>query len=139
MAVSLSKLEDALIFVSSDYEGTNQAYLNRETGEILYDSENADSYELPEDIDDSDKYVSIPHRNELDLGRDLALEFTSKFLPGQVDKVNGIFHRAGAYSRFKDLVEKKGFLEKWYEFEKAQQDQALREWCEENDIELDGA
>jgi hypothetical protein len=57
-------------------------------------------------------------------------------MPDQVDKVNGIFHRAGAYSRFKDLIERKGFLENWYEFEKEQQDQALREWCKENDIEM---
>jgi hypothetical protein len=136
MTVSLSKLEDALIFVSSDYEGTNHAYLNRETGEIFYDSENADSYELPEDIDDPDKYISIPHRNELDLGRDLAIRFASRYLPDQADRVDGLFHRQGAYSRFKDLVERKGFLEKWYKFEKETQDQALREWCEENDIEL---
>jgi hypothetical protein len=136
MAVTLSDLEDAFLFVSSEDLGTNNAYLNIETGEISYDSEMSDSYELPEDFDEPDKYVSIPHRNELDLGNALAIEFISKYLPGELDKVSSIFHRKRAYTNYKDLLEKKGFLEKWYEFEKEHQDQALRQWCEENDIEL---
>jgi hypothetical protein len=31
----------------------------------------------------------------------------------------------------------KGMLEKWYEFEATEQEKALREWCEEQLIQID--
>jgi hypothetical protein len=38
----------------------------------------------------------------------------------------------------KDLLESKGALENWYDFENKCQTAALKEWCEENDIEIKG-
>lgn len=57
-------------------------------------------------------------------------------LPDDLDHVRHIFIRRGAYSRFKEFVEAKGLLQFWYDFEAKQQEQALRQWCEENDVEL---
>ena len=137
MAVSFSDIEDAFLFVSSEQMCIHNAYLCRETGEIFYESEMSDLDELPEDIDD-DKYISIPHKNELELGKALVIEFTSQYMPEELDRVHSIFHRKGAYSRYKELLEEKGVLEEWYEFEKKRQDEAIREWCRENDIEIEG-
>jgi hypothetical protein len=50
----------------------------KETGEIIYTSKMDDLYELPEDIDDDDKYIVIPHKNDLDLGKALVFEFANK-------------------------------------------------------------
>ena len=115
----------------------HNAYLCKETGRIFYTSEMGDSDELPEDIDDP-KYISIPHKNDLDLGKDLVIEFTSDFLPKEIDRVYSIFRRKGAYSRYKELLSEKGLLEKWYKFEDERQKAALKEWCAENDIKIAG-
>ena len=138
MAVSFDDIENAFFFVSMDQQFMHNAYLCKETGEIFYTSEMGDSDELPDDIDDPDKYIAIPHKNELDLGKALVIEFTSKYLPEELDRVYSIFKRKGAYSRYKDLLEHKGVLEDWYEFENKRQTTALKEWCEENNIEFEG-
>jgi hypothetical protein len=73
-----------------------------------------------------------------DLGKALVLEFTSLYLPEELDQVSSIFRRKGAYSRYKDLLERKGALEDWYQFEEERRGSALKEWCQENHIELEG-
>ena len=138
MAVSFSDIENAFLFVSMDQQFMHMAYLCKETGEIFYTSEMGDSDELPEDIDDQDKYISIPHKNDLDLGKPLVIEFTSKYLPEDLDNVYSIFRRKGAYSRYKDFLENKGRLKDWYDFENERQAVALKEWCKENNIVIKG-
>ena len=138
MAISFDDIENAFFFVSMDQQFMHNAYLCKETGEIFYTSEIGDSDELPEDIDDTDKYIIIPHKNELDLGKALVIEFTSEYLPEELDRVYSIFRRKGAYSRYKDLLESKGVLEDWYEFENERQNVALKEWCKENNIQIRG-
>ena len=90
---------------------------------------------MPEDIDD-EKCVEIPHKNDLDLGRNLVFEFVSQQMPEDQEKIYEIFRRKGAYSRYKYFLEKKGLLEKWYEFENKKTKEALLAWCTENDIKI---
>jgi hypothetical protein len=84
MAVSFSDLQLAFEFVSSRGVGENEAYLDRQSGKIYWHSEVGDNEEeLPDDIDD-EKYISIPDRRELDLGKPLALDFAREFLVDEV-------------------------------------------------------
>jgi len=136
MKIRFGDIEDAFLYVSMGPMFGNQAMLSKETGEIFYISEMGDSDDLPDDIDESDSYVEIPHKNELDLGRELVFRFVSEHLPEEYNQVDLIFRRKGAYSRYKDLLEQKGLLDQWYEFENDTQSKALREWCIENNIEL---
>ena len=92
--------------------------------------------ELPEDIDTSDRYISVPHKNDLDLGRNLVLRFAAQEMSDSYERVRSIFQRKGAYARFKDLLETKALLESWYRFEAEAHDKALREWCAENGIHI---
>lgn len=131
-------IESAFMFVSMAPEFQNSAILSRETGEIYYVSEIGDSDELPDDVDDADKYIEIPHKNELDLGKALVLEFVSEHLPEDLQEVIRIFNRKGAYARFKQLLEGKDMLDQWYEYENRRQETSLREWCTENGIEVKG-
>ncbi|WP_353817004.1 hypothetical protein [Mesorhizobium sp.] len=62
-----------------------------------------DVEELPDDVEDSERYIAIPDKRELDLGKPLVLTFARHHLPDDYDKVREIFSRAGAYARFKDL------------------------------------
>ena len=132
-------IEDAFIFVSQDpyYECT--AFINRESGDIYYHSEIAELDELPADIDDDEKYITVPHRNDLDLGKSLVFKYVATRLPGDADAVSRIFSRKGAYSRYKQLLEQRGKLEDWYAYEAAQQRTALEAWCREIGIALDDA
>ena len=92
--------------------------------------------ELPEDFESSDRYLALPHKNDLNLGRDLALSFAEQYLSKDYEKVVGYFHKRGAYSRFKDLLEHRGVLETWFNYEKVATEEALRQWCGEHGIQL---
>jgi hypothetical protein len=138
MAMNLSDIEDAFLYVSAGPLYQHSAFLDRDSGKIFYTSEPDDSDELPEDVYDSDKYVKIPHKNELELGKNLVFEFISEHLPGEMERMHTIFRKKGAYARFKELLDAKGFLEKWYTFEDMRQKEALREWCRENGIKITG-
>jgi hypothetical protein len=129
-------IEDAFLFVSMSPPNEHYAYLNKETGETYYVSTLGDSDELPDDLEENEKYISIPHKNDLNLGRNLVFDFISANLPDEFERVRGIFSRKGAYARFKDLLESKGQLEVWYEFEQKATEEALRGRCKENDISL---
>lgn len=138
VAVKFDDLLDAFDIVSSGQPMENEAYLCIETGAIYYRSDFGDDEEdpLPDDIEDGQKYIAIPHKNDLDLGKRLALRFADEFLPDVVDDVYDIFRGRGAYSRFKSLLEHRGKLQQWHEYEENSQKKALRQWCEESGIEV---
>jgi hypothetical protein len=138
MAVSFSDLQLAFEFVSSGGMGENEAYLDRQSGKIYWHSESSDNdEELPDDIDNK-KYIIIPDKRELDLGKPLVLDFARQFLPDDYDEVSHIFSRRGAYRRYKELLVRRGALEQWYDFLNKAEEAALREWCAENGIDLSG-
>ena len=135
--VRFSDIEDAFQFVGSASYGSHSAYLNLETGRIFYQSEMGDLDEIGEGKEmDWDRMVEIPHKNDLDLGQSLVFEFVEANLPEEYGRVRAIFGRRGAYGRFKDLLVSKGLLEAWYRFENQREQEALRSWCEENEIPL---
>jgi hypothetical protein len=138
MPISFSDLQLAFEFVSSGGMSENEAYLDRQSGKIYWHSEFGDNdEELPDDIDD-EKYIAIPDKMELDLGKPLVLGFAREFLPDDYGEVCQIFSRSGAYRRYKDLLMRRGALERWYDFSKQAEEAALREWCAENGINLNG-
>jgi hypothetical protein len=61
--------------------------------------------DLPDDLETSDRYIAVPHKNDLGLGRRLALTFADREMPDSGEIVAGFFRRRGAYARFKDLVD----------------------------------
>jgi len=129
-------IENAYFFVSMAPQYTHSVLLCRETGETYYISELGDADELPEDVDDPDKYRAIPHKNDLDLGKRLVMDFITEFCSEDLRKAHDIFRRKGAYSRYKELLETRGLLDKWYDFEKRRTEEALRQWCGENGVDL---
>jgi hypothetical protein len=62
--------------------------------------------------------------------------FAEQVMPDHYDTVRDIFRRRGAYGRFKDFLDAKRMLERWYDFEAKAAERALRAWCQENGIEL---
>ena len=125
-------------YVGSVGRFERSAYLNRRTGESYLTSELGDSDELPDDFDESDDYLGIPHRNDLDLGQRLVFEFVEQRLPFAIEQVHGSFQRAGAYGRFRDLLERNGLLDEWHKYEADRARAGTLEWCKKNHIELQG-
>ena len=133
--ISFSDVEDAFLFVSSDQQFMNSAIINKKSGEVYYRSDMTDINEFPEDCD-SDDYVAIPHKNDLDLGRDLVFDFAARRLPERYNDVEQIFRSRGAYSRYKSLLDSAGLLDEWHKFEDERTKSALRQWCEDNGLQV---
>lgn len=133
---TFDEIHDAFFFVSSDTYGMNRALLCLDDGKIYFQSEIGEINELDEEEFDCDRFIEIPHKNDLNLGSNLALEYAVQNLPDDLALVDGIFRSRGACSRFKDLLEHRGLLQSWYDFQSHREEEALRQWALENDIEL---
>jgi hypothetical protein len=131
-------IQDAFFFVSSAAYGMNSALVHKDTGQILHRSEMGGVDEIGDEDLDWDTWIEIPHKNDLDLGQRLVFEFIETHLPDEYHRVEQIFRRPGAYGRLKGFLESKGLLQRWYAFENQREEEALRQWCEENEIELSG-
>ena len=139
VTIDRTELRLAYEFVSTGGFGENKAYLSLDTGKIHLVSDFGDVMEEdqpPDDVETSDRYLAIPHKNELDLGRDLVLRFVDRELPDDLDAVEDMFRRKGAYGRFKQLLESRGALDRWHDYEDRAIEEALQGWCEENGVRV---
>ncbi len=137
MKFKWNDIENAFLFVSMAPMYQNHAFLNIDNGQIYYSSETSDSDKIPKNMNAPGKYIEIPHKNDLDLGKDLVYQYIKKYLPEHYDTVWKIFGKKGAYSRYKQFLENLGKLEEWFKFENGVIDKTLRDWCKENEIEID--
>jgi len=99
--IKFNDLLDAMYFVSSSSPGMNSAFLNLDTGEIFYRSEMGGIDEVADEDLEGDEWLSIPHKNDLDLGSQLVFQFVEEHLPDQYDQVRRFFKNAGAYGNTK--------------------------------------
>jgi hypothetical protein len=128
----------AFEFVSFGTPGMHAAYISMETGEIHWMSEDSGlDEELPADIEDSDSYIAVPHKHDLDLGTRLVMRFAEEQWPERFEAIRALFRSRGAYARFRALLTEEGRLEQWRQFEADATDRALAEWCAENGIEVE--
>ena len=74
---------------------------------------------------------------ELHFEFEFRLKFTATHIPEDFGQVDSFFQRRGAYAKFKNLLNTKGLLAEWYEFEEQEQVKALKEWCKDNGINID--
>jgi hypothetical protein len=138
-----TSFKDILVaFESTCVGGTaqNEAYICRQSGKIYFHSDLLEleelNDELPDDIEDEEKYLQLPDKYELNLGNPLVLAFAREFLPRDFDEVQRIFSKRGAYSNFKSLLARRGAIDRWHDFQNKETERALREWCELNDIKV---
>jgi hypothetical protein len=138
VTVDWNELLHAFEFASIGRPHEHEAVLCRKTGKFLWQTDVDEDIEAwPDDADDEEKYIRIPHRKELDLGKPLVLEFARQFLPDEFNEVRRIFDKRGAYARFRDLLLRKKALDRWYDYENKAAETALRDWCELNGITID--
>jgi hypothetical protein len=94
MPVSFNELIDAFLFVNSGGFG-NDAFVDKKSGKIYWRFGHDDEMneELPDDIEAAAKYIPVPDKRELDLGKPLVLDFTRQYLADDFDQVARIFSR----------------------------------------------
>jgi uncharacterized protein UPF0158 len=137
ITVKYEDISAAFDFVSFAAPMAHAAYVSLDTGAIYWTSDlNPLDEDVPDDLGESDRYLAIPHRNDLDLGSNLALRFATEELPQQSRTVEGFFRHRGAYARFKEFLAEEGCLDKWYAFEAEYTERAVRQWCKENGIQV---
>jgi len=150
-SVSLDKLIDAL------EEGSDSAFgfLDRESGEVYFISDEALSYseseeeppyaladwqkeefELAKRLQSSDRYLAIPGPRDVHEWNIMA-EFSNQIKRDDirvkfVDSIRG----SGAFRRFKQQLAHFGLWDEWNRFRREAFGEFMREWCEENGIIL---
>lgn len=138
MEHDFNNIEDSYHWVSCQNQWCNSAYLCLKTGNVYWVSDMGDSEDdLPDDLEESDDYILIPHKYDLDLGTELVFKFIRSAAPNLFEEVANAFSRKGAYQRYKSLLLRHNLLDAWRRFEEAQTQAALREWCAANVVELD--
>jgi hypothetical protein len=122
-------IDDAFQFVSDAPPGERQALIHRVSGEAFLASAKAGYDQRPAGWESDPDYIAIPHRQSLDPGKPLVLEFLRRHAPGELSRVEALFARPGAFRNLKDLLRRKGLLESWQVFEAQQLEALLRQWC----------
>ena len=136
--VKFSSLFGAMEIVSTNSYPTCRARINSETGMIYVLLPECNEEEiLPDDFESADKYIDVPDKRDLNLGKRLNLSFAWEYLPDEYDTVVAIFRRKGAYSRFRHFLENRGLIERWYAYQDDKTRYALRVWCENNGLLLE--
>jgi hypothetical protein len=136
-SINLDELRNAFEFVSSGPSSQHSAYICIDTGIIYWKSNVMDlEEEIPDDVETSDRYIPVPHKNDLKLGQSLALSFIDQEIPHEYNFAASLFRKRGAYRRFKELLQSERLLEKWFAFEANASDVALQDWCKDNNIEF---
>jgi len=79
--IKFADIQNAFFFVSSDSYGMHSAILEKNTGLICSRSEMGDLDEMSDMELDPDSSITIPHRNDLNLGRALVYDIIAKHLP----------------------------------------------------------
>lgn len=136
-AIPYNDLHSAFNFVSAGAPYERNAYIAKDTGEVFHAAQIYDAYRrIPHDVDDDERYWSVPHRQDLDLGGRLELKFVAEHMPAQLAVAEEFFQRRGAHAKFHELVEKEGKQALWRQYEQHATELALRKWANEEGLAL---
>ncbi len=134
--MAFDTIDDAFHYVSNAPFGERRACVHRSTGRVYLASVKADFDERPAGSEDDPAYLTLPHRQELDPGKPLMLDFVRSHCPGEFARVEGLFARSGAYRNAKDHFRRLGLLESWQVYEGEKISGLLRQWCLAQGLEL---
>jgi len=137
MKHDLSEIETAYLFASASAGGGGSAYINKQTGEIYLFEESGECLDNPpDDVHENPDCIAAPDKLDLELGTALVHQFIESHAPEHTQEVRAIFSRKGAYRRFRNFLDSVNLLDDWHKYENSKTLAALREWCNDNGIEL---
>ena len=139
MPVAFSELLYAFEFISSDPVFGNSARVNRETGAVHWHSDwDLELYGLPKDIEDDQKYLELPDPRDLDLGKPLVMRFAADGWTITTTRSPTSFPARAPIAASRISLSGSAPSISWYAYESEAREKALREWCEDNGIEVEG-
>ena len=114
VTIKYDELSAAFDFVSFAAPFEHRAFVCLDTGAIHWISETSpiDEENPPDDLETSDRYIAVPHKNDLDLGNNLALRFAEEQLPHRYASVEICCRHRGPYARFRDFLAAERCLDK---------------------------
>ena len=132
------------VFAALDWAGEagsdRMAFICRESGRILrttdrdFDESGTSTGDLPDNLDDPQRYAIVPSHRDLQLGKRLAVRFAQAHAPAVIEDVHTCFASAGARERFDALMEGAGQLAAWRRHESDAVETALRSWAEDEGL-----
>jgi hypothetical protein len=152
MKVKITSIVEGIEFQSLE----SQSYLDLESGEVVliadeeiraaeYDDEvsnQADWYkeaiaQAKEFLGNQNRYIALPSKD--DLGEYRIMENFVYSIPTeeQRDEMFSLIQGKGAFSRFRQGIERFILKDKWYKFRDLEIAKFAEEWCQENDIEYE--
>jgi hypothetical protein len=83
VTIKYDDLSAAFDFVTFAAPFEHRAFVSLDTGAIHWISETTliDEEDLPDDLATPDRYIAVPHKNDLDLENNLARRFAEEQLP----------------------------------------------------------
>ena len=134
--MDFDRIDDAFHYVSNAAPGERSAVLRRSSGEVYLASQKAGFDERPPGCADDPDCLAIPHRQDLDPGKALFIDFIRSHAPELLARVEALFERPGAFRNVKDLFKRQGLLESWQVYESGQLEVLLRQWCSDQHLPL---
>lgn len=139
VSADIGELIEAIEWVSAGADLGNAAYVRRDDGRVFWIGDGIEQVDdVPDDSEDGARYLALPDKRDLGLGKPLALRFAEEHLPSGLAEVRDIFGRRGAYQRFKNLLERQNRLEDWYRFEASAIKDAAAAWAQAHGLEVHG-
>jgi hypothetical protein len=137
--ISLAELEDAVQYLSHFNESV--LLLDLSTGNCVYDVRDIALDEIIA-VDEKKpesgtrpRYIQIPDKYKLNIGRTLVLQFTREYFPEDYRDIFNRFKRPHAYTWWRIFLEDQKKLQEWHEFRNRKTKEALIDWCNNNHFE----
>ncbi len=127
------KIVEALEMTNSE----SYAFFDRKTGEILWLSEyDDDNEEKMEKIDCDPNIVALPTQYDINEYSVMCGFAESRSDHTQSEALLVCLRGAGAFRRFKDMINVLAISGEWYEYRRNAYLNIARDWCERNGIAL---
>lgn len=134
--MAFDAIDDAFHYVSNAPFGERSAVVRRSSGQVYLASHKAGFDERPAGSETDPDYLAIPHRQEIDPGMPLFLDFVSRHCPAERARFEALFARPGGFRNAKEQLRRLGLSESWLLFEEEQIASLLRAWCTAQGLEL---
>ena len=137
MKVKLGVILDAIEMADDNYT----YFLDLETGEILFLADELitglDNEGLEDEIEENpERYLRLPTKFEIHEYH-IMEEFIWTLKGEKADKLECAIQGRGVFRRFKDMVDRMGALQQWYDFQAEYYRKLAIDWCREHGLEYE--
>ena len=135
MKVNLGVILDAIEMADDNYT----YFLDLETGESVFLADELitglDNEGLEDEIEENpERYLRLPTKFEIHEYH-IMEEFIWTLKGERADKLGCAIQGRGAFRRFKDMVDRMGILQQWYDFQAEYYRKLATQWCQEQGLE----